>query len=155
MVFRAGRPGLRAWLAALLLGGTLAACDTPQAVEIDHVWVRLPAVPGRPAVAYFKLHGGPIPQTLIGVSADAALRTELHASMAKGSVMTMAPLGRIEIPAKGEIAFAPGGRHAMLFGVNPAYKPGSKMVLTFTFAGGTRMTSNAPVLAAGDPAPGE
>ena len=38
----------------------------------------------------------------------------------------------------------------MLFGLDPGYKPGGKTMLTFTFAGGTRMTANAPVIAAGD-----
>ena len=146
---------MRAWLPILSLAAPLAACGTPQPIGIDHVWVRLPAVPGRPGAAYFTLHGGPAPQTLVAVSADAALRTEMHESMAKGAVMTMVPIARVDIPAKGEVAFKPGGRHAMLFGINPAYKRGSKMVLTFTFAGGNRITSNAPVLAAGDPAPEE
>ncbi len=28
------------------------------------------------------------------------------------------------IPAGGKVEFKPGGRHAMLFGMNPAIKPG-------------------------------
>ncbi|WP_151955550.1 copper chaperone PCu(A)C [Sphingomonas sp. EC-HK361] len=147
------RHGFRALISAQLLALPLAACGEPEPMRIDHVWVRLPAVPGRPAAAYFDLHAGPAPQTLVAVSADIALRSEMHESKSESGVMTMAAIPRVTIPAKTTIRFEPGGRHAMLFGIDPGYKPGGKTMLTFTFAGGTRMTANAPVIAAGDPAP--
>jgi copper(I)-binding protein len=31
------------------------------------------------------------------------------------------------------LTFKPGGKHAMLFGLDPALKPGAKVSLTFTF----------------------
>ena len=64
----------------------------------------------------------------------------------------MTPLERVEIPAKTDAAFAPGGRHVMLFDMNPGIKPGDRVMLTFAFADGTRILNNANVVAAGTPA---
>ena len=49
------------------------------------------------------------------------------------------------------VAFAPGGRHVMLFNMNPGIKPGARAMLTFAFADGTRILNNATVVAAGTP----
>ena len=50
----------------------LTSCGGPKDVTVDHGWVRLPVVAGRPAAAYFTLHGGKQGAILIAVSsADA------------------------------------------------------------------------------------
>jgi copper(I)-binding protein len=138
---------LRAAAAVLAVSVTLAACGGPKQLTAEHGWVRLAAVKGRPAAGYFTVHGGPKPATLIAVSSDVAIRAEMHRSMSAGGMATMAPLDRVEVPAGTDVAFAPGGRHVMLFDVNPGIKPGRAMTLTLTFADGTRIPLNA------DPAP--
>jgi copper(I)-binding protein len=63
----------------------------------------------------------------------------------------MKPIARVEIPAKTDVVFAPGGRHVMLFDVNPGIKPGERTItFTLTFADGTRILQNAAVVGAGD-----
>lgn len=132
----------------------LAGCARPDALSVDRAWVRLGAVTGRPAAAYFTIHGGPTPTTLIAVSTDVTIRAEMHESMkmARGA-MTMAPLNRVAIPAHADIVFAPGGRHVMLFDVNPGIRPGRNITLSFAFADGTRLQASARTVGAGDPAP--
>lgn len=125
---------------------------------MDDAWVRLPAVPGRPGVAYFAVHGGPQTRTLVAVSADYALRAEMHESMtdgagAGGKMVTMRPIDTVPIPAGQEVRFDPGGRHVMLFGVDPAVKPGMTTLLTLTFRDGSRVFRKAQVIGAGDPTP--
>ena len=44
---------------------TLASCSQPKELAVDGAWVRLGAVTGRPAAAYFTVHGGPTPATLL------------------------------------------------------------------------------------------
>ena len=39
--------------------------------------------------------------------------------------MTMTPLGQVSVPAGAAVAFAPGGKHLMLFDVAPQVKPGA------------------------------
>jgi len=123
-------------------------------VNVEKSWVRLSAVPDQPAAAYFTLTGGASDDSLVAIHADTVQRTELHETMVgmKG-MSTMAPLERVALPAHTTVVFAPDGRHAMLFGVNPGVKPGQKMVLTYVFKSGVLLDDSARVIAAGAPAP--
>ena len=133
----------------------MTACSEPPRLAVDHAWVRLAAVPSRPAAAYFTLHGGPVDATLINVTTDVAVRSELHESVAgPGGITSMRPIGNVPVPATRAVTFRPGGRHVMLFDVNPGIRPGERRILlTFTFADGSRLQRNAAVLGAGDAAP--
>ncbi|WP_349676232.1 copper chaperone PCu(A)C [Sphingomonas sp. UBA978] len=143
---------VRMTAAALPMG--LAACSGPERVAVDDAWIRLPAVPGRPGAAYFTLEGGPSNATLINVSADIAIRAEIHESMTGAGGMTgMKPLASVAVPAKTDTAFAPGGRHVMLFDINPKAKAGRIYNLTLNFANGARIYAPAMAVGAADPAP--
>ncbi len=135
----------------------VAGCQRAAETTVDGAWVRLAAAPGRPAGGYFMLHGGPTDRTLTGVSSPMAGRVELHETMTMGQKqmarMSMRPVGQIVLPAGGKVAFAPGGKHLMLFDVGAAVKPGAKLPLTFAFADGKPLTAQATVIAAGGPPP--
>ena len=111
------------------------------------------ALAGRPAAAYFTLTGGAADATLISVTSPLAIRSELHESMQAGGMASMKPVQQVALPAHGKVMFEPGGKHVMLFDVNPAIKPGSMILLVATFADGRRVQHNARAIAAGDPAP--
>lgn len=130
----------------------LAGCQQAPDLAVSNAWVRLNAVPGRPAAAYFTLSARQA-ATLTGVSTPAAARAELHEMRKAGPAMTMAALPRVPVPAGGTVAFAPGGKHVMLFDVTPEVKPGGSTTLTLTFADGKTVTAIAPVKGAGDAAP--
>ena len=141
------------FLALLIAILALASCQ-PKEIYVSDGYVRLAAVPGHPAAAYFTLHGGETDATLISVSSDYAIRTQIHESMQAGSVASMKPLDHLALPAGSKIVFKPGGKHVMLFDVNPVIVPGSRTLpLLFTFADGLRIEYAATVIAAGDPAP--
>lgn len=131
----------------------LAACHSPPVLSVDPGYVRLAAVPSRPAVAYFTLHGGVADSTLIAVNTDVAVKSELHESMQASGMATMKPLGDVPVPARSTIAFKPGGKHLMLFDMNPGIHPPRAITLTFTFATGQRILVDEPTIAAGAPAP--
>ena len=134
----------------------VAACQpAKQAVTVDNAWVRLAAVPANPSAAYFTLKGGAKDETLTGVAAPAAMRAEMHESMGKGGMMTMTPVKLVAVRSGSTVAFAPGGKHVMLFGLKPDVAPGTSTPLTFTFASGRKFTISARVVGAGDSAPGE
>lgn len=139
---------------AIVAVAALSACSPGGEVAADRAWVRLPAVAGQPGAAYFTMHGGATADTLLAVGTPAALKTELHESM-KGDhgMMAMAPLKEVALPAGGEIAFAPGGRHVMLFSIGPAVKAGGTVPLTLSFASGKTLSVDAKVVGAGDPPP--
>ena len=112
-----------------------------------------PVPTATPSGAYFTLKGGPKDETLTGVAAPAAMRAEMHESMGKGAVMTMAPVKLVAVRAGDSVPFAPGGKHVMLFGLQPAVTAGGTTPLTFTFASGRTITVSARVVGAGDSAP--
>jgi len=148
------KPLLPLALAALL---SAPGCGAPSggAPPVEQAWVRLPAVAGRPGAAYFTLNGGAKGATLIGITSARADRIALHESMAAGGVMRMTPLKKVAVPPRTALAFAPGGRHAMVYGIEPRTEAGGTMALTFAFEREPALTIDAKVRSAGDPPPGE
>jgi hypothetical protein len=142
------------------LAGTalLAGCDRPPpdgSVRVKDVWVRLPAAKSRPGGAYFRMEAGSEGTRLVGVSSSSVRWIELHETETKAGKTRMKQRKEIEFPSRGELVFEPGGRHAMLFGINSKVKAGQRIPLTFSFNVAPPITVEAQVLAAGDEAPHE
>jgi len=146
----------KAALSAILLAATtmLAGCNQQEdSLRVDEGWVRLAAAPGRPAAAYFTIHGGDADTRLLSVTTDVAIRSEMHDTTNEGGVMKMAPIDGLDVPADSTIKFAPGGKHLMLFDLNPGIQPNKYVGLVFTFANGERIEYDAIVRAANAPNP--
>ncbi|MES2442608.1 MAG: copper chaperone PCu(A)C [Pseudomonadota bacterium] len=145
---------MRGLIGVVAAGLLVAGCQQKAEVTADGAWVRLPAVAGNPGSAYFTLHGGSEPATLLAVSAPFAVRTELHESMKGHEGMTsMAPVTQVAVAPKAEVRFAPGGKHVMLYDVAPTLQPGAKAPIRLTFADGRKFQVDAVVVGAGDPEP--
>lgn len=132
-------------LAATALILALAGCGGDGGVRIEQAMVTLPAVAGRPGAAYFRIEAD-TPARLTGIDTARAGRIELHeAGMRPARGFALAP---------GEpLVFAPGGRHAMLFDLDPSLRPGGRIALTFAFEGAPPVTVEAEVRAPGDVGP--
>jgi copper(I)-binding protein len=128
---------------ALLLPLALSACGDPAPTYIDQAWIRLSPNKDTPSSGYFVAHGGDTGTALRGVLTDYALKVEMHESINQGGMMTMKPVDSVEIPAKSTVAFAPGGKHLMLWGVNDTAIGRGKMQLTFLMANGDRLLVDA------------
>ncbi len=126
-----------------------AGCEKPRELTVANPVIRLAANPQAPAVAYFDVKGGPTPDRLLMVSSPLIIRAELHETMTTGNMTGMKPLTGVDIPANGEVRFEPGGKHVMLFNLNPSIKAGDTVQMNFTFASGTTMQAFAPVKSAG------
>ncbi len=130
----------------------LAACNRqpPEpAVEVKEAIVQLPVVPGRPGAAYFTLRTNNDPTKIVSVTSLKVERIELHETREENGVSKMVPITDTTFPADGVLEFKTGGRHAMLFGIDPAVKAGDKVPLTFTFDPAPAVTVEAEVRAAG------
>jgi copper(I)-binding protein len=138
-------------LAAILAG--LTGCDSKTYVSAANPYVRLSAVPGQPAAGYASLQASADHLALKGVTSARAGKIELHETMSAGAMTMMQPIERIDLVKSEEVAFAPGKRHLMLFGLDPKLKPGDRIPLTFHFAEGEDFTVDAMAIAAGDDAP--
>jgi hypothetical protein len=116
-------------LAALLL----AACAGPQALQVQDAWARpLPA--GSNGGVFFVIENSTgQADRLLSASALVADVTELHMSMMHDGVMQMQMQESVEIPARAEVAFKPGGLHVMLIGLKQGLQPGDTFPLTLIF----------------------
>ena len=132
----------------------LAACNrAPEApqVTVEDAVVAVPAVPGVPGAAYFTLRTNVDPTRLVSVASPQVQRIELHGTIARGDMSGMAPLQPADLTfsPSAPLAFAPGGKHAMLMGVDPALRPGAKVRLTLTFEGAPPASVEADVVGPG------
>lgn len=122
-----------------------AGCSNPKPLYVDGGYVRLNANPAAPSAAYFTLHGGDEPVVLRDVTTDSAVRLEIHESMMQGGMASMKPVDTIEVPAGKTVQLAPGGKHMMLWQINPQAIAAGKMTFTFIFSNGDRILADAVI----------
>jgi periplasmic copper chaperone A len=135
--------------------GTLAitACAKEEALMVTDAYVQFSPVRDNPSAAYFTVKGGPQDVSLIGVTTEVAIRSEMHETMSGGGMASMKPITSVAIPAGSEVKFEPGGKHVMLWSINPGLQPPKRITLTFAFSNGERIQVDAPLVAAGQGAP--
>lgn len=130
-------------LAALALLSLTACQKAP--LYVDQAVIRLSPNPDTPSAGYFTVHGGSDPVVLRDVMTDAAVKVEMHESVMKNGVMSMDRIDSLDIPAKAVVKFEPGGRHLMLWKVNPQVAATGKVTLTLIFSNGDRILVDAAV----------
>ena len=139
--------------AALLLSALLLpACSTePQTpvVTVEGAWIRLPAAPGQPAAGYFTAKANKAGEEILAVSSPAG-KVEMHETTTEGTMSMMRPLSAAAFTGTEEMRFQPGGKHLMLFGLDPALRPGGKIALSFRFKAAPPVTVDAELKALGD-----
>ena len=101
-------------------------------VQAADVWARAAAT-GNSAAYMILRNGGDAADRLVKAESDVADAVELHKMIMEGSMMQMAPVENIEIPAKGQAELKPGGLHVMLIGLKHELKPGEKIKLKLQF----------------------
>jgi hypothetical protein len=116
--------------AALMVAAGAAAQEA--AVEVSDAWAR--ATPGKAknGAIYLTLTS-PVPDRLTALSTPVAAKAELHMMTMTAGVMSMRPLGGIDLPAGQTITLKPGGAHIMLVGLTEPLRPGQSFPLTLYF----------------------
>ena len=138
--------GWRVWLqgAALALWAVGAGAG---GLDIREGYVReLP--PGQTTSAAFMrlVNSGVKPVTIVSASSSVAARAEIHATRQRDGLMRMAPVGRVPVPAHGDVALAPGGYHLMLIDLKRPLKAGDQVDVTLRDDQGGVYSVNLPVL---------
>ena len=110
-------------------------------LTVSDGWFRK-ILPTLPAAGYFTLsNGGPDAALLVQASSPACASLSLHRSTAGG----MEAVESVNVPAGGEIRFAPGGYHLMCMEPRPDMAPGAQVTVTFQFADGRTISSRFAV----------
>lgn len=124
-----------AFMATLLAAPAHAEEIKAGDLVITQAWSR--ATPGGAKVGggYLTIENkGTTPDRLIGGSAEAAGKVQVHEMSMNNGVMTMRPLeaGLVIEPGK-TVKLAPGGFHLMLFDLKGPLKQGDKLPVTLEF----------------------
>lgn len=128
---------------------TLTACEENlgkgPVLHVASGYIQMGATPDRPSAGYFSVEGGPQAVELVAVTADLAQRVEMHESVKENGVMTMKPINSAPVPAKGELDFTPGGKHLMVWNINPAAVRAGKLPMVFIFTNNDRILFDLPI----------
>jgi periplasmic copper chaperone A len=132
-------------LATCLLGWAGVSAGAPDAqnastVQAKDAWVRW--LPGNlPAGGYITLvNTGDRPTSLIAVSCPDYADVSLHRSRNVAGTSQMLPVHVITVAAHSSLELASQGYHLMLTHPNKTLKPGDRVPVTLSFAGGPVMT---------------
>jgi hypothetical protein len=82
---------------------------------------------------------------LIRVEGHVSQAVEIHETQIKDDVMSMQQIEFIEIPAKGQAALEPGGKHIMLIGLKEELKAGDTVKFKLVFEATGEMEIEAVV----------
>lgn len=138
-------------LAAAMLMSICIFASAPVAgggmdVHVTGAWVRgVPPVMKMTAGYMTVMNHGRKTRALVGVSSPEYDKVEMHISRITDGVATMHEAKQIDLPAGGELSFAPGGMHLMLIGPKADTAGKREISLTLEFADGARIVLAAPV----------
>lgn len=105
------------FVTSLVLATEVLAAGQPT-LELENAWVRvLPPTQGNTAAYVVVRNPGPSAVRITGASAKLAERVELHDSIEVEGMQRMQQQAHVDVPAGGQIEFAPGGLHLMLLGL--------------------------------------
>jgi copper(I)-binding protein len=97
---------------------------------------------------------GSAPDRLVGVSADAAGKVEVHEMAMDGGVMKMRPVeGGLPIDPGKTVKLAPGGLHLMMMDLKSPLKQGEKLPVTLQFEKAGKVAVTLDVQGVGAPGP--
>ena len=137
-------------LLRVLAAATLGAASTPVAaqearkgdISVLRPLVRASLGRAPNTAAYFIIRNrGAAPDRLVSAACTCATKAELHEHQMQGGVARMRRVLAVTAPARGEMAFAPGGRHLMLTGLKRPLRAGAQVEITLVFerAGAVRV----------------
>lgn len=114
--------------------------------RFEGAWIRS-APPGTTALAaYGRLRNDcPRPFVVTDLSAPDFAMAMIHETRIEKGVSQMRPAENLAVPARGNLEFAPAGRHIMLMHPMRALKVGERVWLELTLSGGVRVRAQFEV----------
>lgn len=73
------------------------------------------------------------PDRLLSASCACGAKVEAHRTSVSSGMSGMAPAGPVVVPARGSVAFQPGGLHLMVMGLKAPLKAGAAQEITLRF----------------------
>ncbi|WP_017671043.1 copper chaperone PCu(A)C [Blastomonas sp. AAP53] len=123
----------------------LSACQPPAQLLVEKAYVKLSPVADNPSVLYFTVRGGPEDTDLRSITSPWILRLEMHETVEENGMSMMRPISAVEVPKRGTVEFAPGGKHVMIWGIDEAAKKAGKAEFVFAFGNGEKIAVDARI----------
>ena len=152
VTLRAGLFGV----AVLLIGG-IAAAETYSAggLQIGNPWARATPKGSKVSAGYLTItNKGPETDRLIGGTAVAASRFEVHDTVTENGVARMRQVSGLEIKPGETVELRPGGMHVMFMGLKQPLSKGETVKGTLVFEKAGTIAIEFTVQAVGAPASG-
>jgi hypothetical protein len=113
----------------------LASCDQQSAPDLNirDGWARATAEGQTSGAIYLTIDNKGGADRLVGVSTDQAALAMLHENATVDGVSQMRMLDSVDVPANGQVALAPGGKHIMLEGLRGELVKGYRFEVELTF----------------------
>jgi periplasmic copper chaperone A len=83
--------------------------------------------------------------SLVAAASELAAKVEFHTHLHAGGQTKMQAVARVELPARRDVEFKPGGLHLMLFGLKRALKAGEEVPFTLSLSDGAQLHAVARV----------
>ncbi|MEX0900594.1 MAG: copper chaperone PCu(A)C [Gammaproteobacteria bacterium] len=128
----------------LALSPSIALAQAP--ITVDDAWVRAAPPAAQVLAGYFTVQNAARKTvTLTRVESPNFARVEMHRTRVVDGVSRMEPVESVEVPARGNVVFAPGGLHLMLMDPLGSMAPGTTVYFVLTFDNGWTFEVTAPV----------
>lgn len=136
---------LSIWLGFALVALVLNACGQ-KTLSVENVWAR-PGITGGNSAVYFVVNNPTgIADTLLSASTPVTPNAEMHKSkMNENGVMEMQQQDSVQVPARSQVEFQPGGLHVMLINLPQDLNAGETISLTLTFQNAGEIELSVPV----------
>lgn len=129
----------------LIISIFLTNSNYSQTINIKDAWARVSAK-GSNSAAYFKIiNNSSKSDTLISAESNSAEVVEIHETFKENNKMGMRAVRFVEIPAKSEVNFKPGGLHVMLINLNKNLKNNDTINLVLKFKLSKEIKIKVPV----------
>lgn len=125
--------------------------NAPAGITISDGRLVLPAVKGNPGAVYFTLYNDSgSDRTIESAAVKGAASAMIHQTEMANGMAGMKAMPQLAVPARGELAFKPGGLHVMAMDLDDSLAKGGTTDVTLKFKGGDEATFPVEILAAGD-----
>jgi len=129
----------------LIISIFLTNSNYSQTINIKDAWARVSAK-GSNSATYFKIiNNSSKNDTLISAESNSAEVVEIHETFKENNKMGMRAVKFVEIPAKSEVNFKPGGLHIMLINLNRNLKNNDTINLVLKFKLSKEIKMKVPV----------
>ena len=122
-----------------------AAMAAKANIDVTDAWVRATAANATTAQVYLHLVSAKDADRLVGLEVSNATRVDVREPTDTGAAKGNAAPS-VDVPAGGNLNFAPGGRHLLLSGLKAPLKEGESFLLTLRFDKGGSQTAVVKVL---------